>query len=125
MERFINWLRESPLVRVIAGFVLAASILAALGWIVTGPYKQFALSFDATIRSSVRQMQSPMWTTLFLAVTKLGSTVYLIIIGVAAGLVFIFLRWFRSLFLFIVAMVGQAALHHGFKWLFARPRPSA
>jgi undecaprenyl-diphosphatase len=57
-------------------------------------------------------------------VTKLGSTLYLLIIGTAAGLLLIFYRLFRSLFFFIIAMAGQAALHHSFKWLFARPRPS-
>jgi undecaprenyl-diphosphatase len=125
MERLTRWLRESSLVRVIAGFVLAALILAGIGWLVTGPYKQFVASFDATIRYAMRQIQSPMWTALFLAVTKLGSTLYLTIIGVAAGVAFIILRRFRSLMLFILAMGGQAILHHGCKWFFARPRPSA
>lgn len=125
MERFTHWLRKSSLVRVIAGFVLAALILAGLGWLVTGPYKQFPASFDATVRYAMRQIQSPMWTSLFLIVTRLGSTVYLTIVGCAAGIIFIILRWFRPLLLLIVAMAGQAALHHGTKLLFARPRPPA
>src|SRR5688572_6681824 len=125
MERLIHWLRESSLVRLIAGFVLAAIILAAVGWLVTGPYKQYPASFDATMRYTMRQTQSPMWTALFLAVTRLGSTIYLIIIGVAAGILFLVLRRFRSLMFFIIAMAGQAILHHSCKWFFARPRPAA
>jgi len=70
-------------------------------------------------------MHSPLWTSLFLAVTKLGSTVYLTIIGSAAGIVFIGFRWFRPLGLFIIAMIGQAILHNGAKLYFARPRPAA
>ena len=70
-------------------------------------------------------MHSPLWTSLFLAVTKLGSTVYLAIIGSAAGIVFIGFRWFRPLGLFIIAMIGQAILHNGAKLYFARPRPAA
>lgn len=118
-------LLSSPIVRILGGFVLATIVLACLGWFVTGPLRQYPAIFDSAVRSALRQMQSPMWTSLFLAVTKLGSTVYLVIIGSAAGLVFLFLRWFRSVFLLILVMTGQAALHHGFKWLIARPRPAA
>ncbi len=111
--------------RIAAGFLLAALVLVAAGWFVTGPLRAYPASFDSAIRGAMRQMQSPMWTSLFLAVTKLGSTLYLTIVGCAAGLVFLVLRWFRPVVLLIVAAAGQAALHHGFKWLFARPRPSA
>ena len=109
----------------IAGFVLAALILAGLGWLVTGPYKQYPASFDATVRYAMRQIQSPMWTSLFLIVTKLGSTVYLTIVGCAAGIVFIILRWFGPLLLLIITMAGQAALNRGCKYVFPRPRPQA
>jgi len=125
MQRIIHWLRESSLVRVTVGFVLAALILAALGWLVTGPYKQFPAPFDSTIRYTMRQIQSPMWTSLFLIVTKLGSTIYLTIVGCTAGIIFIILRWFRPLLLLIVTMAGQAGLDRGCKYLFARPRPPA
>lgn len=107
------------------GFALAAGVLMLLGWLVTGPGRAYAAAIDAPIRSSIRQMHSPLWTSLFLVVTKLGSTIYLAIIGSVAGLAFIYLRWFRPLGLFIVAMAGQAILHNGAKLLIARPRPSA
>lgn len=118
-------IRESTFIRVAAGFAIAALVLAALGWLVTGPYRSYTSGFDSSLRYTARQIQSPMWTTVFLTVTKLGSTLYLWIIGGAAGIAFLFLRWFRPLMLFIVAMAGQAALHHGFKWIFDRPRPPA
>lgn len=73
----------------------------------------------------MRQMQSPMWTVFFLTITKLGSTVYLAIIGVVVGVVLIILRWFRSLLIFIVVMAGQGILDRGCKWIIARPRPSS
>ena len=120
-----RWFRESAVVRVAAGFVLAALVLCALGWLVTGPYKGTVAGFDSNIRYAMRQIQSPMWSTLLLTVTTLGSTIYLIIIGFVAGVAIIVLRWFRPLGLFIVTMAGQAILHHGCKWYFARPRPLA
>lgn len=125
MSSLSRWFRESALVRIVAGFLLAALVLAAFGWIVTGPYKSVLAGFDSNLRYTFRQIQSPMWTAVFLTLTRLGSTLYLIIVGCVAGLVFIYLRLFKSLALFITVMAGQAALHHGFKWLFVRPRPSA
>ncbi|MEO8042545.1 MAG: phosphatase PAP2 family protein [Acidobacteriota bacterium] len=118
-----QWLRESSVIRVGGGFALAALVLWASGWFVTGPYRGSPAAFDASIRFTMRQIQSPMWTQLFLAVTRLGSTLVLTIIGCVAGIIFISLRWFRPLLVLIVVMFGQAALHHGFKLLFARPRP--
>ena len=120
-----RWFRESTVVRVVLGFALAAAVLATFGWLVTGPYKGVVGGFDSNIRYAMRQIQSPMWTSLLLTLTKLGSTLYLIIVGCFAGLAFLVLRWFRPFVLFVIVMAGQAALHHGFKWLFARPRPPA
>jgi len=125
MRSLLNWLRGSSLVRVVVGFALAAAVLAAFGWLVTGPYKGVVAGFDSNIRYAMRQIQSPMWSSVLLTVTKLGSTWGLVIIGSIAGIAFILLRWFRPLVLFVIVMAGQAALHHGFKWLFARPRPPA
>ncbi|HKP68910.1 MAG TPA: phosphatase PAP2 family protein [Pyrinomonadaceae bacterium] len=117
--------RENTVVRVVVGFALAAAVLAAFGWLVTGPYKNVVSGFDANIRYAMRQIQSPMWTSLLLTLTKLGSTLYLIIVGCIAGVLFLVYRWFRPFVLFVILMAGQAALHHGFKWLFERPRPAA
>ena len=119
-----RWFKESPIVRVVLGFAFAALVLAAFGWLVTGPYKNLVAGFDSNIRYAMRQIQSPMWTSLLLTLTNLGSTLYLIVVGSVAGIAFLALRWFRSFVLFIIAMAGQAALHHGAKWLIARPRPS-
>ena len=125
MPSLSRFFRESSLIRVVGGFALAALGLGALGWLVTGPFRDYPLGFDNSIRTAIRQMRSPMWASLFLAFTKLGSTIYLAIVGCAAGIIFIFMRWFRPLLLLIFVMSGQAALHYGFKWLIARPRPPA
>lgn len=125
MPSFKHTLGDSKTLRVVGGFALAAGLLAAMGWLVTGPYKEFPASFDSSIRYGIRQMQSPMWASLFLVMTKLGSTIYLTIVGSIAGIVFLLLRWFRPFLLLIITMAGQAVLHNGFKWLIARPRPPA
>ena len=125
MRSLSKWFGQSSLVRIVIGLALATFVLAAVGWVVTGPYKSIVAGFDTNIRYAMRQVQSPMWTTVFLIVTKLGSTLYLAILGCMAGIAFIVLRWFRPLGLLVIAMAGQAALHHGAKWYFARPRPSA
>lgn len=125
MRSLKNWIRKSWTLRIAAGFVLASAVLAASGWFITGPGRGIAAGFDGSIRGAIRQMQSPMWTQLFLAFTKLGSTLYLWIVGAAVGIVFIIYRWFRPLVLSIIVMAGQAVLHYGAKWLIARPRPTA
>ena len=120
-----RFIRTSRIIRIALGFLLAGSVLLLIGWLVTGPARPFAQSFDGSIRSSIRQMHSPLWTSLFLTFTKFGSTVFLTIAGSMAGIAFIYLRWYRPLWLFIVAMSGQAILHNGAKLLIARTRPSA
>ena len=121
MER----LRHSWTFRIVLGFLLAGGLLFAVGWLATGPYRSTMQPFDSALRTGARALQSPLWTSLFLAVTKLGSTIYLVVIGSVAGVAFIVLRWFRPLVLLIIVMAGQAALHHGFKYLIGRPRPPA
>jgi len=118
-------LRTSSTVRILLGCILAAAARALFGWLVTGPGRSYAYLFDGSIRSSVRQMHSPLWTSFFLTTTKLGSTIYLAIIGSIAGIAYIGLRWFRPLGLFLIAMAGQAILHNAAKLLIARPRPTA
>ena len=125
MRRLGQFIRTSTLLRIMFGFVLAAAVLLLFGWLATGPARPYSASFDTSIRSSIREIHSPLWTSLFLAFTKLGSTLYLAIIGCVIALLFAYLRWFRPLGLFIVAMAGQAILHNGAKFLIARPRPSA
>src|SRR5688500_15669797 len=107
MSRLSERIFGSAVVRIAAGFLLAVLVLAAAGWLVTWPLRCSPAALDTAVRGMVRQLQSPMWTSLFLAFTKLGSTLYLTIVGCTAGLVFIMLRWFRPLMLFIVAMAGQ------------------
>ena len=125
MSSMGRWFRESSLVRIVLGFALAAAVLAACGWLVTGPYKASVAGFDSNIRYTMRQIQSPMWTSVLIAASRIGSTWGLSIIGGITALAFILLRWFRPLMLLCIAMAGQAVLHLGFNALFERPRPPA
>lgn len=120
-----NFIKTSALVRVAFGFALAAGVLLLAGWLVTGPGRSYAAAIDGPIRASIRQIQSPLWTSLFLTVTKLGSTLYLAVIGSVIGIAFLYLRMFRPFMIFVITMAGQAILHNGAKFLIARPRPSA
>lgn len=125
VERVSDFVKRSAVIRVILGFALAAGVLLLVGWLVTGPGRSYAGAIDAPIRSSIRQMQSPLWTSLFLTVTKLGSTLYLAVIGSVIGVAFLYLRMFWPFVIFVITMAGQAILHNGAKLLIARPRPSA
>ena len=125
VERVSDFVKRSAVIRVILGFALAAGVLLLVGWLVTGPGRSYAGAIDAPIRSSIRQMQSPLWTSLFLTVTKLGSTLYLAVIGSVIGVAFLYLRMFRPFVIFVITMAGQAILHNGAKLVIPRSKASA
>lgn len=125
MSSLHKWFRESSIVRIVVGFAIACAFLAACGWLVTGPHKNLVAGFDTNIRYTMRQIQSPMWTSVLIAASRIGSLWGLSIIGGITALAFILVRWFRPLLLLCITMAGQAVLHLGFKTLFERPRPPA
>jgi len=103
-----------------AGFLLAALFLLVVG--VLSKNGVFS-GFDLEIRKWVVSVQSPSLTSLLLFATWLGSTIQLFVLGAVVVLLFIWLRQWRVLGLFLLAMLGQITLHLGFKALFGIPRP--
>lgn len=106
--------------KIAIGFALAAGFLLVVGILST--YGTFT-HFDLAIRKWVVSVQSPLLTSIFLSATWLGSTVQLFVLGSMVVLTFIWLRQWRLLGLFLLAMIGQITLHLGFKALFAIQRP--
>jgi undecaprenyl-diphosphatase len=111
-------------IRLLAGFVMAALSLAVFYLLATGALSGWKESADQTVRSKVTGLGTPALTSMFLVFTELGSTLYLTVIGVIAGISFLFLGWMRELGLFLVSMVGQIVLHHGSKAIFRAGRPA-
>lgn len=112
-----------PAVRLAAGFAAAALSLSVIGWLASGGNAALTAGFDESFRQAMRSIGTEPLTAAFRAITRLGSTLYLSIVGSAAVVVFAFLGWRRAIWLFLIAMAGQIVLHHGFKAIFQRIRP--
>lgn len=112
--------RTSFVFRTALGFSLAAGFL-----FITGMLSQagaFA-GFDLAIRDQVAAYQSSLLTSFVLFITRFGSTVYLFVIGSIAILILCWFRQWKIIGLLLLAMIGQAVLHHGFKAVFTISRP--
>jgi undecaprenyl-diphosphatase len=129
-ERFLamsvlDLLRGYYLIRLLFGLFLAAAVLMIFGWLTTDVLKNPSELFDNSVRTFVQRIATPTITGFLLTMTKLGSTAYLTILGTAVVIIFVVLGWRRELFLFLIAMAGQAILHYSLKAYFQRPRPEA
>ena len=122
MSLLENLFKKSPAQRIAFGFVVAAVFLFVAGTL--SHYGIFS-AFDLTIRNNVITLQAGWLTDLMVFVTSLGSTTGLSILGSVVVLGLILLRQWKVAELFLLAMIGQAILHHGFKAIFsiARPEP--
>ena len=108
--------------RLVLGFAAASLSLTVLGLLAVGQF-EYVAAFDETVRRSTRQIAVPWLTDSLKIVTRAGSTLVLTVVSGAAVIVFLLLRWRREIGLFLLTMVGQIILHHGFKAFFARERP--
>jgi undecaprenyl-diphosphatase len=120
--RVIERITSSYGLRLACGFAAAAICLAVMG--LAAKYGVFE-TVDGSIRNQVISLESPPLTAAMLAVTRLGSTVYLWIIGAAVVIAFAAIRKWRLVGMILLAMIGQAVLHLGFKAIFDIERPPA
>lgn len=116
-------IRKSYIVRLLIGFLLAATVLILCNWLITDALKFQLESLDSCVRAVAQDNSTPALANLLIIVTKLGSTVYLTGIGIVAGVIFIVLGWKRDLAIFLISMAGQIVLHHSGKAFFQRSRP--
>ena len=117
-----NLFKKSPARRIALGFAIAAVFLFLAGTL--SHYDIFS-AFDLTIRNNVIPLQSQWLTDLMVFVTRLGSTTGLFILGSVVVLGLIVFRQWKIAELFLLAMIGQAILHHGFKMIFSIARPES
>jgi len=108
------------------GFIAAAILLTLIGWLATADITQGIIrDFDSAIGERVRSFASPNMTVAMKLVTRLGSTLVLLVLGSAAVAVILYQRRLKAIGVFLLAMIGQAVLHHGFKFIVGRERPDA
>ena len=105
------------------GIALAIAMILLFAWLADEVLEGETKSFDENVREFVHQLASPALTALMRVVTILGSTGFLITLGVIIAIIFLIIGWRRRIILFAVTMAGAAILNVTLKASFHRIRP--
>ena len=104
---------------------LALAVVAALflAWLASEVIQGDTRHFDDWAATSLHNHASPPLTSFMSGITLLGSTKVLLVLGAMVVIAFLFARWRRETFLFLVTMGGASLLNRVLKLSFQRPRP--
>jgi membrane protein DedA with SNARE-associated domain/membrane-associated phospholipid phosphatase len=112
------------------GLHLTVGLLAAAGclWLFGGVVEDLLtgdplVGFDRTVDEYLHAHATPHLTTFFLIVTAFGSTVAVVLLGIAVAALLARGRRWTLLWTWIVAVAGSAILNQLLKGIFQRPRP--
>jgi len=112
------------------GLHLTVGLLAAAGclWLFGGVVEDLLtgdplVGFDRTVDEYLHSHATPHLTTFFLIVTAFGSTVAVVLLGIAVAALLARGRRWTLLWTWIVAVAGSAILNQLLKGIFQRPRP--
>lgn len=108
----------------LAGLALAIAALAFFAWLAEEMLEGETQTFDDTVRSFIYGFASPALTSIMRAVTLLGSTKFMVALGVGVALSFLLAGWRRAATLFAVTMAGAVLLLVTLKLGFQRARPT-
>ncbi|HXH69980.1 MAG TPA: phosphatase PAP2 family protein, partial [Pyrinomonadaceae bacterium] len=97
--------------------------LIFFGWLTEKMSEGDTRGFDDAVRSFVHQYASPALTILMQIASFLGSTVFLMILGIGIFTVFWLLKRHRAAMLFAITMAGSSILLYTLKTVFRRARP--
>lgn len=109
--------------RLLAGLILAIFALFFFAWLAEEVFEGATANFDEQIRAFVHQFASPPLTGLMETASFLGSTLFLMALGVIMTIIFIFAKRRRAIALFGITMAGAIVLNFALKNAFHRPRP--
>jgi undecaprenyl-diphosphatase len=109
--------------RLLIGLVLAIVALFFFGWLTDEVLEGATVEFDNSVRLFVHGLASPSTTALMRLSTFLGSTIFLIGLGLGIAVAFYFANWRRAVVLFMITMAGAIILNFVLKTIFQRTRP--
>jgi undecaprenyl-diphosphatase len=113
----------------ILGVPLSAALLIAIasvfffGWIAGEVLEGDTQRFDDAVLVDVHRLATPVLTRVMKITTNLGSTLFLVTLGICVAAAFIYTRHRRALILFAVTMAGAVILNFSLKSSFQRARP--
>ncbi len=108
---------------VLAGLVLALLLAAALGWLAADVARGQTMSFDSTVRNTIHDHASQPLTIAMKTMSFIGEPFMIWPLTMLAVAYFWRTGNKRHARLFVIAMLGAAALDLMLKAAFHRPRP--
>ena len=109
--------------RLLLGLMLSAGSLLLLLWLTGEVFEGDSAAFDDRIRTFVHGFSSPPLTSAMRAASFLGSTVFLVSLGVLVAAFFAYFHMRRELVIFTITMAGEIFLDLTMKAGFMRARP--
>ena len=109
--------------RLLLGLMLSTGSLLFLFWLTGEVFEGDTAVFDERLRTFVHGYSNPLLTVAIRLVSFLGSTVFLVTLGILNVIVFAFLHLRRELVIFTITMAGEIFLDLTMKAGFMRARP--
>ncbi|MBA2621977.1 MAG: phosphatase PAP2 family protein [Acidobacteria bacterium] len=116
--QFFGW-------RLFAGLVAAIICLLFFARLAESVFENETISFDQTVRGAVHNLSNPALTEAMKFFSVLGSTLFLIALGVLVAAAFFYLLRKRALVLFLATTLGSTIILTVLKATFQRARPDA
>jgi len=118
--------KPASLIGVVLSMSLAITVLAIIlfSWIADEMSEGDTMLFDANVRSFVHSFSSPAVTKTMFALSFMGAGGMLVVL-VAAVILFVVKKWYRGLGWLGLTMAGAAVLSVTLKYGFHRARPVA
>ena len=126
LRRFINLIGSLKLalgLELLIGFVIAIAAMFFFGWFADEMRDGDTRRFDETVRAFVHSLATPFLTEVMRFASFLGSTLFLILLGLAVFGILYYLKRRRAAVLFAVATIGATVLLVSLKLAFKRVRP--
>jgi undecaprenyl-diphosphatase len=102
---------------------LAACFIAAFAWFASEVREGETVGFDTTVREYIHAYASETITRMMTAVSFTGKVGFLVALGSLITVLFLYLRRYRWLVVFLVTMTGEILLELELKALYMRQRP--
>jgi undecaprenyl-diphosphatase len=102
---------------------VAACFIAAFAWFASEVREGETVGFDTAVRDSIHAYASDTLTRIMTAVSFTGKVGFLVALGSLITVLFLYLRKYRWLVVFLVTMAGEILLELELKALYMRQRP--
>ncbi|MDQ3321968.1 MAG: phosphatase PAP2 family protein [Acidobacteriota bacterium] len=109
--------------KLLTGLTAAIAAIFLFGWLAQEVFEGATINFDETVRGAIHQTATPFLTGLMKIFSFLGSTAFLVALGLIVAAALYRLKHNRGLVLFLITTLGEAVLLTALKLSFRRARP--